>query len=138
MISQEITSGSGTIYFEGETFTAKFKLENGRIEQEYAPYAGSLLFDSRTCALELSGRIVGEIEIYKNNFHKFFQTPQIAKVIFNEPATIVFWKDGTKTVVKAQDGEPFDKEKGLAMAFVKKIHGNKGNYNNIFREYGGE
>lgn len=56
--------------------------------------------------------------------------PQITNVKFNPPATIVFWSDGTKTVVKAQDGEPFDPEKGLAMAMVKKYLGNKGNYFN--------
>ena len=44
----------------------------------------------------------------------------IKKVIFNPPATIVFWTDGTKTVVKAHD-EPFDQEKGIAMALVKKM-----------------
>ncbi len=42
----------------------------------------------------------------------------IKKVIFNPPATIVFWKDGTKTVVKAR-GEAFDPEKGLAMAISR-------------------
>ena len=45
--------------------------------------------------------------------------PKIKNVIFNKPATIVFWEDGTKTVVKAID-EPFDEEKGLAMAIAKK------------------
>lgn len=48
--------------------------------------------------------------------------PKIKKVIFNDPATIVFWKDGTKTIVKAYD-EEFDPEKGLAMAITKKIYG---------------
>ena len=28
----------------------------------------------------------------------------LIKVIFNDPATIAFWSDGTKTVVKAQPG----------------------------------
>ena len=46
--------------------------------------------------------------------------PEIKNVIFNDPATIVFWKDGTKTVVKCQDGDEFDPEKGLAMAIAKK------------------
>lgn len=55
-------------------------------------------------------------------------TPQIKNVIFNPPATIVFWNDGTKTVVKCQNQEEFDHEKGLAMAFFKKMHGNKGHY----------
>lgn len=44
----------------------------------------------------------------------------IDRVIFNPPATIVFWKDGTKTVVKAEN-EPFDAEKGFAMAVAKKF-----------------
>ena len=42
----------------------------------------------------------------------------IKNVIFNPPATIVFWEDGSKTVVKAQ-GEIFDPEKGLAMAISR-------------------
>ena len=54
--------------------------------------------------------------------------PRIKKVIFNDPATIVFWKDGTKTVVKCGDGDIFDPEKGLAMAIAKKALGNKGHY----------
>lgn len=61
-------------------------------------------------------------------------TPRIDKVIFNGPATIVFWSDGTKTVVKAKN-EEFDKEKGLAMAISKKFFGNKGNYFNNFKKF---
>lgn len=47
----------------------------------------------------------------------------IREVIFNDPATIVFWLDGTKTVVKKADDEPWDPEKGLAMAIIKKHFG---------------
>ena len=53
----------------------------------------------------------------------------IKKVIFNDPAVIVSWVDGTKTVVKAQH-EVYDPEKGLAMAIAKKAFGNQGNYYN--------
>lgn len=59
---------------------------------------------------------------------------KIEKVIFNDPATIVFWKDGTKTVVKASNKE-FDPEKGLAMAIAKKALGNEGNYYNEFKKW---
>ena len=59
----------------------------------------------------------------------------IKKVIFNNPATIVFWNDGTKTVVKCQKGDTFSKELGLAMAISKKFFGNKGNYNDVFNKY---
>jgi tetratricopeptide (TPR) repeat protein len=60
--------------------------------------------------------------------------PEIDNVIFNDPATIIFWKDGTKTIVKAE-GEDFDPEKGLAMAISKKALGNKGNYFDIFKKW---
>ena len=61
----------------------------------------------------------------------------IKKVIFNDSATIVYWMDGTKTVVKrwAEDESEFDKEKGLAMAFVKKALNNRENYKKDFRKW---
>ncbi len=60
----------------------------------------------------------------------------IANVIFNPPATIVFWADGTKTVVKADEREiSFDYEKGLAMAIAKKMCGNAGRYYNLFKKW---
>lgn len=62
----------------------------------------------------------------------------IKKVIFNDPATIVFWKDGTKTVVKSQEGAEFDPEKGLAMAisrhYLCDICGLE-RYDGIFKRY---
>ena len=59
----------------------------------------------------------------------------ISRVIFNEPATIVFWDDGEKTVVKCQNDEPYDKEKGLALCYMKKALGNKSNFNNVFKRF---
>lgn len=54
---------------------------------------------------------------------------RISRVIFSPPATIVFWKDGTKTVVKCEN-EPFDAEKGIAMAVAKKMLTSK-DYNRL-------
>lgn len=59
----------------------------------------------------------------------------ITKVIFNDPATIVFWSDNTKTVVECGDYDIFDEEKGLAMAICKKAMGNKGNYYEEFKKW---
>lgn len=59
----------------------------------------------------------------------------IKKVIFNEPATIVFWADGTKTVVKCGEDDIWDPEKGLAMAVTKKFFGNEGFYYDIFKKW---
>lgn len=48
----------------------------------------------------------------------------IKRVIFNPPATIVYWSDCTKTVVKCNVNDIFDPEKGLAMAIAKRCAGN--------------
>ena len=61
--------------------------------------------------------------------------PEIKNVKFNGPATIVFWADGTKTVVKCQDGDNYSKEVGLAMCIVKKVFGNTSKYNDIFKKW---
>ena len=58
----------------------------------------------------------------------------IKNVKFNPPATIVFWTDNTKTVVKC-NGEDYDPEKGLAMCICKKMLGNKGNYYEVFKKW---
>lgn len=59
----------------------------------------------------------------------------IRKVIFSNPATIVLWSDGTKTVVKCGPDDIFDKEKGLAMAIVKKMAGNDSRFHKVFKKW---
>lgn len=53
----------------------------------------------------------------------FCVLPGIKDVVFNCPATIVFWEDGTKTVVKCMEGDIFNPEHGFAMAVLKKLYG---------------
>lgn len=60
---------------------------------------------------------------------------RIKKVHFNYPVTVVLWEDGTKTIVRAGEGEEYDPEKGLAMAIAKKALGNQGNYYNVFKKW---
>lgn len=85
-------------------------------------------FEQRYCVMD---------EVLTNNlFEKYFgnvirkenKMPEIKKVIFNGPATIVFWKDNTKTIVKCMPGETFDPEKGILVALYKKMSNNKQNY----------
>lgn len=62
---------------------------------------------------------------------------EIKNVIFNGKATIVFWGDGDKTVVKCNNEEN-DPEKGLSMAIAKKFLGtnkNKSDYYDIFKKW---
>ena len=60
---------------------------------------------------------------------------EIDHVLFNDPYTIVFWKDRTKTVVKCQEGDKYSKEIGLSMCIIKKLSGNWGGYNEVFRKF---
>lgn len=75
---------------------------------------------------------IDEEFMYISTVAKYFR---IKKVIFNNPATIIYWKDGTKTVVKCGKDDTYSEETGLALCFMKKALGNKGNYNNTFKKY---
>lgn len=57
---------------------------------------------------------------------------KIKKVEFNGPATIIFWEDDTKTVVKNYDSSEYDREKGILYAVLKKL-ATKKEYNDILR-----
>jgi hypothetical protein len=103
-------------------------------------------YSSPEITVELSGMIDRETKINEiiEDLHRRIGDPKYSRsrgiskpyvdpmrikdVIFNDPATIVFWADGTKTVVKCQEGDEFDPEKGLTMAIAKKVYGNKGHY----------
>ena len=61
--------------------------------------------------------------------HQHLPSLQIKKVIFNSPATIIMWNDGSKTVVKCQTGDEYDPEKGFVMAYLKKLLGNDNTFN---------
>lgn len=61
--------------------------------------------------------------------------PEISKVHFNCPVTIVIWSDGTKTTVRCQEDDLYSEEVGLALCIAKKALGNKGNFNNVFRKW---
>lgn len=65
---------------------------------------------------------------YEKEARAAMSTASIKNVIFAPPATIVYWSDGSKTVVKCSEKDVFDPEKGLAMAIAKRCGGNKGSY----------
>lgn len=53
------------------------------------------------------------------------RTPKAKKVIYDEAAgvTVVLWTDGTKTIVRAAEGEEHDAYLGYCIALAKKMHG---------------
>lgn len=69
--------------------------------------------------------------IRKNRIRKMLEIRneiRIKEVIFSGPATIVFWSDGTKTVVKCTEGDKMDYEIGIAMCTLKKLLGESYTY----------
>ena len=58
----------------------------------------------------------------------------IKNVIFNKPATIIEWFDGTKTVVKCDKHDKYDKATGLALCICKYIMGS-GEFHKEFNKW---
>lgn len=69
--------------------------------------------------------------------HPSFCFCRIDRVLFNDPATIVFWIDTNgfdhKTVVKCCEHDVFDSEKGLAMALCKIMLGD--DFHKTFKDW---
>jgi hypothetical protein len=112
------------------------KIKRGVGDYAYMDTDGTIQLITHMNASGMVDRCESGWESYKRWLNEAFGTPKknapaklpIKNVIFSNPATIVFWLDGSKTVVKCQPGDTFDPEKGLAMAVVKYMCGNQGNY----------
>lgn len=72
-------------------------------------------------------RITGTLE-RENRANRLTRKPDRSMtpkaLVFNPPATIVLWKDGTKTVVKCDDSDRYVPITGLALCYMKKSLGN--------------
>ena len=60
--------------------------------------------------------------------------PEIHRVIYSPPATIIIWADKTKTVVKCSDGDEYSRTTGLALCILKKVYGPK-RYREILKRH---
>ena len=80
-------------------------------------------------------REITGVTVHHTGYIHSYTTPAIKDVIFNPPATIVFWEDGTKTVVQSRDDDIYDPEKGLSMAISKKALGNTREYYHTFKHW---
>ena len=91
------------------------------------------------CEAKIEGDVVCDIPIYTSNeiskYYSLIELPKVKQVLYKNPATIVFWNDGSKTAVVCQKKEVYDPEKGLAMAILKKMNGNTGSYYKVFKKW---
>lgn len=88
----------------------------------------SEIFDENICFVDATdnikeSRLIGYLDIVPT------------QIIFNDPATIIYWEDGTRTVVKCHKDDKFDPEKGLVMALLKKLSGNTGQFNTVLNSW---
>ena len=71
---------------------------------------------------KLANKKTKDLAISTNNLYNTFE---IKDILVDGPATIVFWADGTKTVVKCGPDDSYDAEKAVAMCFMKKALGSR-------------
>jgi len=79
-------------------------------------------------------RVMFKINRNKNT-NKYNSLLNPKQIIFNNPATIVVWEDGTKTVVKTMEGDTFNEEYGVAMAYMKKIFGSSNKFKRTVKKF---
>lgn len=116
-------------YWKSSTYT-NTPLHHGSLDSVTPLYVDSdglhrlsQLGETKDIVMDIFGNRVEELvdgSIMITSQLNYAILPRIEKVIFNPPATVVIWKDGTKTVVKSGE-EEFSEEYGLAMAIVKKM-----------------
>lgn len=70
-----------------------------------------------------------------NSVWGYRNIPKPKKVIFNGPATIVIWQDGTKTVVKKSEDDTDDREKAVMYAILKKEFGSRAKMNRYLKQF---
>lgn len=59
-------------------------------------------------------------ELTRMNLNKTLPS-MVKKITYNGPATIVFWNDDTKTVIKCHEGDQFDEVTGFLLCCLRKM-----------------
>ena len=99
----------------------------------------------KDCGCNCKKNITIDVDDYDNKNSRVCKSNRIGRlnilddieqVIFNEPATIVTFKDGTKVCVKACANDTFSKETGLIYAIVKRLYANDIDENGYFKSKG--
>ena len=84
--------------------------------------------------IKFSNYYYGMDPIPHRNVPFYFHDLKIERVILRPPATIVFWSDGDKTVVKCNKDDIYDPEKGVLWAIAKKYtNGHPKTYDNYIQ-----
>ena len=138
-VVHEVPAETVTFGFDEIEVTAKTadrRLKDGDSEI-CALHADGLVFYDHETIEETAEIATGCIGLLLKGFmdeHAFHVDP-VKKVVFNDPATVVYWIDGSKTVVKRSEDDRWDPEKGLLLCFMKRMFGNTGRFNDVLKEW---
>lgn len=117
--------GIPKVNVSNEGVTISTSSTTGPIDPRYIANGGFTYNATPNGIVDTKSIVASEINACR--IHSPFRLlPDVEKVIFNPPATVVMWADGSKTVVKTH-GEKFSEEHGLAMAIARKYFGGSRN-----------
>ena len=92
------------------------------------------------CFVPLEAKDIAELELFGDPFGRVLLKIESSmnmapkEVIFAPPATIVYWQDGSRTVVKCGEEDEFSEEIGFVLCFMKKWFGNTGKFNDYIND----
>lgn len=116
--------------------SATFEFDGGEITVNSSHAYDPLHYDPVAIAQTVELAIDGIGTLLKGFMdERVFNVSPVKKVVFNDPATVVYWIDGSKTVVKRSEDDEWDPEKGLLLCFMKRMFGNTGRYNDVLKEW---
>lgn len=124
--SKILKSSPATIVFWDDGTKTVVKRMKGKVDDPFVAFTAALAkkyygSNSKICKLIDTAT--------KNRKSEIFASEKItpSKILLNNPATIVFWNDGTKTVVKREKGKVNDIFNAFVAALAKKLYGNTSN-----------
>ena len=71
------------------------------------------------------------IYTFKVGKEKPAPTPTPERIIFNGRTTVVFWSDGSKSMVRCDDVDNYDREMAVAMCLAHKMMGSKAKFKKL-------
>lgn len=112
----------------------KGKRQYIKLTKEYLEYVNDIkrAFSTTANALDNLSYAFNNINVFKEKE----KTIKLMSIWFNEKkgVTVVKWSDDTITKVTLQNNDKWDKEKGVALCYMKKFSGNNSSFNEVLKE----
>ena len=130
-INSELCTLIGNIEFHDVSYVIEVeKLNREHESMKNTPYPPKSLSQTLKIAINSVYGLNSMVDKGTRNLHAISELA-VEKIISNGPATIVFWNDGTKTVVKCDIYDEYDLYDAVANALAKKIFGSTSKFHRI-------